>query len=64
MADRLEMDFCLIIGENELRSGQYTLKDLANQVQKKISKDQIVQVLREHYFGVIPAQAGIQASST
>ncbi len=48
-ADKLGSEFCVIIGDNELKSGEYALKNLETQKQQGISKDAIVQFLQDHY---------------
>lgn len=41
-ADRLKASYCIIIGEDEVKSGEVTLKFLKEGTQEKLSKDKLV----------------------
>jgi histidyl-tRNA synthetase len=46
-ANRLGASWVAIIGESELRDGTVTVKDMAGGEQRSVSRDEVVQVLRE-----------------
>jgi histidyl-tRNA synthetase len=46
-ADKLGARFALILGDNEVTSGEWTLKTLADGTQRKVSEDQLVADLKK-----------------
>lgn len=51
LADRLEMEFCVIIGENEIKDNFVMLKNLNKQTQEKVPMGEIVKKLQDYYTG-------------
>lgn len=49
LADRLQMEFCIIMGENEIKDNFVMLKNLEKQSQDKVSMSEIVGKLQDHY---------------
>ncbi len=49
LADRIGAEYCVIIGDNELASGEFALKNLESKSQQNIPKDKLVQVLVDRY---------------
>lgn len=45
LASKQKARYALIVGENEMRSGRYQLKDLAKGEQRELSKEEILEVL-------------------
>ena len=45
-ADRMEASHCLIIGDAELASGQFVLKNLATGHEIRVSKEQLLERLK------------------
>jgi len=46
-ADKLGARFALILGDNEVTSGEWTLKTLADGTQRKVTEPQLVDFLRK-----------------
>jgi histidyl-tRNA synthetase len=46
LADKLGARYALIIGEDEVASGTYTLKRLADAEQKKLTESELLEQLR------------------
>ncbi len=47
LANSLNMRFCVIVGEDELRENMVTLRDLKGQSQKKVPIADIIHILKE-----------------
>lgn len=46
LADRLNMEYCVIIGENEIKSGKYAVKNLSEQTQRDVQAESVVEAVQ------------------
>jgi histidyl-tRNA synthetase len=46
LADKLGAKFAILIGENEIAAGKFTLKRLADAVQTSVSEDELLNALQ------------------
>jgi len=53
LADKLGARYALIIGEDEVASGSYTLKRLADGEQKKFNEDDLLEYLESERRGTV-----------
>ena len=53
MADKLGARYALIIGEDEVASGTYTLKRLADAEQKKLNENDLLEYLESERRGTV-----------
>jgi histidyl-tRNA synthetase len=44
-ADRMKIPFAVFVGEKELRSGKYTLREMAKRKQELLTLERIIQAL-------------------
>ena len=45
-ADRLNIPYVLVIGEDEIKTGMYTIKDMANGTQEQMEIEKIIEKLK------------------